>query len=242
MIRKTMPSTAIMAGTIITMRHNQRSFCEPVQSTSSSIVWPFDAKGMKTVLYPNRLNGAKSKIPVPLLLSGVGMRRKSLVVVAVDVYMIAINVSPAEIQRAKSWDPSSSLTLSDVLLADIPSNSDVKVSATIKFMREITQQQLLDAFNEAFKDCGADSVQAFKDTLSKSLGPGNLKKDETITFYWLPKGTLAMFKDDSAIHFLQSPEIARKLLDVYIRRGTSVSPELVDSIESNISRVDTTVV
>lgn len=220
---------------------------------------------MKTILYPNsniRPKGVKDKPTKPLLLSGVGMRRKSLVVVDVDVYLIAINVSPIMLEKAKTWDPLSPTTLSDVLLQEdkryfllvslfhlrdyylliCSSSVDVKVSATITFMREITQKQLLDAFNEAFKSCGAQAVQEFRDALSESLGPGNLKKGETMTFYWLPNDTLAMLKNESTVSFLQSPVIAHKLLDVYIHRNISVSPELVKSIETNIGRIDPTIV
>jgi len=79
---------------------------------------------MEKIIYPksSRISGSNNKKPVPLLLSGVGMRRKSFVVVAVDVYLIAINVSPFGLQKAKSWNPSSSSTLSELLLQDTESN------------------------------------------------------------------------------------------------------------------------
>ena len=70
----------------------------------------------------------------------------------------------------------------------LPRSNDVKVSATITFMREITQQQLLDAFDVAFTGCERGDIDLFKDSLRSCLGTGNLKTGGTITFYWMPKG------------------------------------------------------
>ena len=175
--------------------------------------------------------------PQTLFLSGIGMRKKTILFVNIDVYLIAIYVAAKELKRAQLWKRSNPESLSDELLLDdrMGSKNDVKVAATITFVREITQQQLLDAFDEAFRGCERTSIDQFKASLRSCLGDGNLKKDGTISFYWQPEGKLLMSSDDGKnVITLQLTEISKRLLDIYIHYEHSVSPELVKSIETNI--------
>ena len=86
----------------------------------------------------------------------------------------------------------------------------VKISLTLKFAREITKTQLIEAFNDAFKDCDKVIVQSFKDTLSTCLGDGNIKKNEQILFSWLDDNSIAMFGnnvEDNSILLGNSKEL-----------------------------------
>lgn len=85
----------------------------------------------------------------------------------------------------------------------------------------------------AFKGCEPADINLFKDKLRACLGEGNLKQGESIFFYWLPGERLTISKDAVTVS-MQSADIWRRLLDVYIDPQLSVSPELVKNIEGNI--------
>ena len=81
------------------------------------------SQGMKTTIHP-RFQPLNSP---PLLLVGVGMRKKTFLFIDVDVYLIAINISSNELRRAKFWNNTAKESLSDVLLAE---NSQEKMYVT----------------------------------------------------------------------------------------------------------------
>jgi hypothetical protein len=71
---------------------------------------------MKTIIHPC----FQAKQSSPLLLVGVGMRKKTVLFIDVDVYLIAINISASELRRAKYWNNTAKESLSDVLLTENP--------------------------------------------------------------------------------------------------------------------------
>lgn len=71
---------------------------------------------MKTIIQPR----FQAKESLPLLLVGVGMRKKTVLFIDVDVYLIAINISASGLRMAKYWNNTAKESLSDVLLTENP--------------------------------------------------------------------------------------------------------------------------
>lgn len=72
---------------------------------------------MKTIIHPR----FEAKESSPLLLVGVGMRKKTVLFIDVDVYLIAINISASGLRRVKYLNNTAKESLSDVLLTENPS-------------------------------------------------------------------------------------------------------------------------
>lgn len=199
---------------------------------------PFDNKGFPLVYTPDKFVSPSN--PSSLYLSGVGMRRKSLFVVEVDVYLVGLAMT-LEAQKSAKTGLTSGLKFSDILLAKndfVKNNISVpKVSTTLKFVRNVTTTQVVEAFNDAFKGCNPSSVTNFKSVLKSCIGENGMKAGESITFFWLKDGGLVFEKDGELSTPIRDIELEGRLLDVYIDSGKTVSPELVASFESHLESI-----
>jgi len=217
---------------------------------SDSPQWPFDTKGLPTKIAPVIPNVLNNK---PLLLCGVGMRRKNFYIVEVDVYQIGISLSSAVLSNGKRWAAAGKEipSLSDALLDnsqyfDKITNkktqgnykNEIKICLTLHFKRAITKSQFLDAFNEAFAGCNPISVDIFKKSLGKIVDESGVKQDEEIFFYWLDNGDFTVSRNGVIGDTFNIDEINHRLLEVYIDPKRTVSPELSQSIHKFIKEIE----
>ena len=166
-----------------------------------------------------------------LELAGVGMRRKNLYVTMVDVYVVGMYLSPktvVDLKRVKSGN------FSDIILKSCDKD-EVRAGATLKFVRDVGQSSIVQAFDEAFTGCDKEEIRVFKDALSQEVGEGGLKKGETLAFYWLGKNGLEIKKNDSAGKIFIQQEIGKRLLGVYLDPEKTVSRELVETVASTLA-------
>jgi len=191
----------------------------------------FDNRGFPITYVHPKLS---TKNPKPMHLSAVGMRKKNFFVVEVDVYLIALSLSDDALQGGKMALFCGN-KLTEALLGTKNSTQDSslapRVSTRLKFVRQVTTAQVVEAFNEAFQGCNAEAVSNFKTILSSSIGSNGMKVGEEITFYWLKTGGLLFEKDGETSEVINDPEIEKRLLEVYVDPSRTVSPELVNSFK-----------
>ncbi len=107
----------------------------------------------------------------------------------------------------------------------------------LKFVRGVGQDAIVEAFNDAFKGLDADAITAFKTATKNAIGDKGMNTGEEFTFYWYgDERPLIVAKKNGQIHSVpKSPkvkELEQRLLGVYLDSKTTVSPELVKSIDS----------
>jgi hypothetical protein len=172
-----------------------------------------------------------------LTLAAVGMRRKNLYVVEVDIYMIGISLSDQTIKSAKEWAASDNeSSLADYIFPSGPSNTDVKIAATLRFARGVTRQQFIDAFDDAFKGLPKEMIDDWKAQMSTSI-TGNVEKDDEIIFYWLDNGEVLFTKNGKVGQSLKYNTLNKRLLEVYIDPARAVSKEVPACLEKHIAEI-----
>lgn len=174
----------------------------------------------------------------PLYLAGVGMRRKNLYVVDVDVYLVGINVSASSLGKAREWKVSTAnnKSLTDALLDNNNTKEKTKVGATLRFVRGVTSSQIVEAFNDAFSDLSVADIAAFKQSMREVLTDG-VKQGEEFQFYWMADGSLLISKDRK-IATVQSTAISKRLLEVYVEPNRTVSKELADCVLTHLKEIE----
>jgi len=187
----------------------------------------------------------KLKAPVqssPLLLSGVGMRRKNLYVMEVDVYLAALNLSPeafAQSQAVYSNDVNASIA--EAIMTPVKNGSGCKAAVTLRFVRNVEKDKIVEAFNDAFKGLDESDVIAFKGALSHTVGESGLKKGEEIAFFWTLNGVVITKNGEVGDKFKSTTGdgVERRLLEVYVDPRRAVSPELIKSIKEHVGQAST---
>jgi hypothetical protein len=175
-----------------------------------------------------------------LTLAAVGMRKKNLYVVEVDIYLIGINLSDQVLKSAKEWAASQKdkCSLADYIFpsskAALP--SEVKISATLRFVRGVTRQQFLDAFDDAFKGLPKEMVDSFKTELGKSI-PTKVNKEDEFQFFWLDNGQVKIAKNGEIGQSLKNNVLNKRLLEVYIDPVRAVSKEVSTCLERHIVEI-----
>lgn len=224
-LRRTLISTTAAAGATL---FGSMSFAAPE--------YPFDTKGFET-----STNGLK--------LSGVGMRRKNFYIVEVDVYQTALNLSAEALAAGQTCMKQG---VDKCTLADDLSNSikigtkgqppSPEVTVTLKFVRNVSKPQVVDAFNEAFAGLSEDEIAGFKDALARNVGDNGMKVGEEIVFQWIGGGGLCITRGGSAVvdngSCFRGDGIEKRLLEVYVDKKRTVSPELVKCVEDNICKIE----
>ncbi len=187
-------------------------------------------------LTPNK-NGTYSTFPLHLV--GVGMRRKNLFVVEVDVYMTGLGLSKSAVKNAQAWKKASnqSSSLADVVVNTIENNGNPIAYVPLRFVRDVTTSQIVEAFNDAFKGIDPNEIAIFKVSLGKTVGSDGMKTGETVNFFWMDGGGLMITKDGKPPQTLRSDVLEKRLLEVYVDPKICVSRELVASIDSHLGDV-----
>ena len=171
------------------------------------------------------------------------MRRKNLFVVEVDVYLASLYLGTEALQAAKAVKVSdaSMAGLSDALAASLAKEgpaATAQVATTLKFVRDVGQTKVVEAFNEAFAGCDKAAVDSFKKNMADTIGANGMKNGETLTFYWMNGGAgLAVEKNGEVGPALKAPELEKRLLEVYTRPASAVSPELIKTVKEHIQCV-----
>lgn len=202
----------------------------------AKVTWPFDSKGLPTTLTPP--GGSTSS----LYLSGVGMRRKNLYITEVDVYLCGLNLSPVALKNVQAL-PKDALAaeLAGAILkrnsSKVAEKNPFRASVTLRFVRSVGKDKVVDAFNDAFKGCSSEAVSAFTAALGTAVGKDGMTVGDTLIFYWNENGGLTLAKNGVVCDSLQSPEVEQRLLQVYVDPTRAISQEFLKSIQDNVHKV-----
>jgi len=203
--------------------------------------YPFDPKGMPIKLAVPSGSNVKNK--KDLTLAGVGMRRKNLFVVEVDIYFIGLNISDTTLAQAKQWSTSfrNKCSLAEHVYGNLSNKStlptEIKLSATLRFARGVTKAQFLDAFDAAFKGLSKEVIDDFKKSMGESIGDVSVSKGDEFVFYWMDNGDVAFTKNGVFGEPLRFPDLNMRLLEVYIDPTRTVSPELATCVDKHIDAI-----
>ncbi|KAJ1439157.1 hypothetical protein B484DRAFT_415978 [Ochromonadaceae sp. CCMP2298] len=231
---------SLAIGSAIVVGWNASSFRKETVAfaEAAKTPYPFNTKGMPEKLTLPINVGLKGD----LTLAAVGMRRKNLYVVEVDIYMIGISLSDQTVKSAKEWAASEKkCSLADYIFPSAPSNtdkgpSDVKIAATLRFARGVTRQQFIDAFDEAFKGLPKEMIDDWKSQMQRSI-TANVEKDDEIIFYWLDNGEVLFTKNGVVGQSLKYNILNKRLLEVYIDPARAVSKEVPACLEKHIAEI-----
>ena len=180
-----------------------------------------------------------------MTLAGVGMRRKNLLVLEVDVYLVGISFSPAALTAAKNWKSPGNFStpLADLLL-DKPAQNHGAVDATIvsislKFMRTVSQTQMISAFEDALVGCDKDAIIEFREALNKVINKEKgLQKGDVLNFDWPKSGGLVISSEVCTCPSIKNVGLTKRLLEVYVDDARTVSKDLVKCIKDNIDKIE----
>lgn len=201
--------------------YNPTTHCDPPK-----IEWPFDTKNILQVV-----SGGQNQNP--MFLAAVGMRKKNLYVVEVDVYSVGLCLDRSELHSTKEWYKSNrELPLAQKLIKQAHEAKQLtatqpKIMLILRFVRDVSQQQILHAFTDAFKACSQSSTDDFLAVLKKVAGEKGMKSAEELHFTWLNGGGLTVSKRDEIQTISQNNELETHLLNIYINPEGSVSINLV---------------
>ena len=111
----------------------------------------FDAKGFPSKVMVSTSN----KIKTPMALAATGMRRKNFYIAEVDVYQVGMYVSNESLKASQKWNRTDKSTpLVDTLIVPVKSLKTKpeypKVMMSLKFVRDVKNDKISDAFNETF--------------------------------------------------------------------------------------------
>jgi len=219
-----------------------------------------------------------------LSLAAVGMRRKNFMVVEVDVYLVALSLSPSALLATKNWkkaqtgDPLAEVILQQGRNLKVsPAQDESMATATLRFVRAVGKSQIVEAFSDAFKGVDPAAVTAFKDALAGAIpGDAGLKVGDefrcvglcstsrvgsrpppycashphrllpfcsvpgqcVVSFIWPKSGGLIVTTGAYTSKKVESADIARRLLEVYVEESRTVSKELVQCIMTTSRRCE----
>lgn len=83
-----------------------------------------------------------------------------------------------------------------------------------------------------------DSIKEFKEGINKVNTSGTIQKGEELSFVWLEDQSLAIAHEGKLTEIIKTPELAKRLLNVYLDPARAVSPELVNTLGANIEIID----
>ena len=175
---------------------------------------------------------------MPMSLAGVGMRRKNLYVMEVDVYLVSCYLNDSAMRAGKESEDGDDLPKK--LLSSAKSQRDGPlVAINSKFVRDVGKDKIVESFNEAFKGCDENAVAKLKSHLGSVIGDNGMKKGEEFQFYWYgqpSKKGLVIVKNGTVCETEATDDmqaLQERLLNVYIGPNT-VSPELKKSLKDQL--------
>ena len=164
----------------------------------------------------------------PYSLIASGMRKKNLFVVNVDVYHVGIYASPLLENTIKSNIQANK----DFGLASKTSD-DISCSIYIKFVRSVTTDKIVQAFQEGLSQSVSDksALNSFTSILLKKIGSKGASTSDTIEFIFKGRSDEVgiLVRDDKTIDYVKSAALRERLLDIYVGKEAIV-PEIPKQI------------
>ena len=74
--------------------------------------------------------------------------------------------------------------------------------------------------------------------MNKANKSGTIQKGEELSFVWLEDQSLAIAHERKLTEVINTPDLAKRLLNVYLDPKRAVSPELVNTLGANIEAID----
>jgi len=177
-----------------------------------------------------------------LKLVSTGMRKKNLVVAAVDVYSVGIYISSDKEKTLKKTTEKNIIIPFDIELSK-PINDKASLATVLTFARNVGKSAIVDALVTALSKKGDTAtyeaaVQTFKSFLTSSIGDKGIQKGEEIAFVWTGNKrteSLLVLVRGSQVGSIENKELRQKLASIYL--GTdAVAPEVVTNLQSFFSR------
>lgn len=172
------------------------------------------------------------------------MRRKNLFVVDVDVYLIGLSLSSPAIDAMKTWKAEGKLSipLAEVILNDqmplIPESKETIVSVKLRFVRSVSQTQMIQAFEDALRGCEAASIAEFRAGLLSIIDKDRgLQAGDVLRFDWPKQGGILLTSGNQQDSRIKDQGLAQRLLEVYVDDTRTVSKDLVKCMMDNIDAI-----
>ena len=180
-----------------------------------------------------------------LILAAVGMRRKNLIVLEVDVYLIGLSLSPTALGDAKLWksqektcDPLAEILLQKQTPRSSSNDNEIIVSISLKFVRSVTKPQMVQAFQEALLGCNKDATAEFNEALDRCIDrEKGLQKGDVLNFEWTTGGGFVVSSDQHVSREIVDVGLAQRLLEVYVDDSRTVSVDLVKCIRDHVDQI-----
>ena len=181
----------------------------------------------------------------PMLLAGVGMRKKNLYILQVDVYLVGVSASVDLLKKVRGMV---NVNLADQIRELVSSCDEGKqnvmasqdycdLSITLKFQRQVSRQQILLAFVEAFEGCSPAAISIFQNAIGDVIGSSDLNLNDELTFDFTRSGRLTISKLNGSSSSVVNKEVFSRLLVVYLDSKKSVCPELVECINKQLPKI-----
>lgn len=168
------------------------------------------------------------------------MRRKNLYLFEVDVYLTGLSLLEETIQELQM---DQNLTPARAVLASQVTNSKLEgqpvAFVTCRFVRDVGLNSILDAFQETFTGLPSDDVLEFRNQLGAAVGQDGVKKGDEVIFAWLHNGGMKILLNGVVGGQVKNPLVEERLIEVYVDKKRTVSPQLVQSLHENISKIPT---
>jgi hypothetical protein len=116
-------------------------------------------------------------------------------------------------------------------------SKDVGMSVNLNFLKSVTTNQIIEAFNGSFQGCNQKQATEFLNIFRTAIGTKGLFNGETIEFWWLRSGGLLILINGEVKTFFLGDEIEKRLIEAYVDPKRTVSPGLCVDVISNLSKV-----
>mmetsp|Transcript_32930 Transcript_32930/g.33539 ORF Transcript_32930/g.33539 Transcript_32930/m.33539 type:complete len:256 (-) Transcript_32930:184-951(-) len=213
----------------------------PIYCNSSQPQWPFDSKGLSY-----QKPASATKCPDPMSLAAVGVRKKNLYVVGVDVYVAGLSLDLRILQYTSAWfqskrDKPLIETLINPPMDDVtnkqPAPTDAKIVISLRFLRNVSTKQMTKAFEDSFKSYPQEAMSLFFTGLVNTVGEKGIKKGDELTYTWLYNGEFIISKNDDLKWVIKNDIVARALLEMYVSPEKSITPDLTQCLEKHVTKI-----
>ena len=164
----------------------------------------------------------------PYSLVASGLRKKNLFVVNVDVYHVGIYASPSLENTIKS-----NIKANKDFGLSSKTGDDVSLSIYLKFVRAVTTDKIVQAFQEGLSSSVTDknALNSFTSILLKKIGSKGASKDDTIEFIFKGRNNdeIGIIVRDDNAEIVKSAALRERLIDIYAGKD-SIVPELPKQI------------
>ena len=165
------------------------------------------------------------------------MRRKNLYLFEVDVYLTGLSLLDETIlvlQSNLQISPTEAIIGSQKL----PNLQGQPVAfVTCRFVRDVSLSSILDAFEITMAGLPQDDINQFRVQLSNAVGSNGVKKDDEVIYAWLNNGGMKIMLNGVVGGFVSNPLVEQRLIETYIDKKRTVSPQLVDSFHKNLPTI-----